>query len=101
MALTCTTVVIILKGVGEYRRIGLVESICKIYASIMNNRLQVAITFHNALHDFRQGRGAGTATMEAKLAQKIAGLVHEPLFQVFLYVQNPTTPYIEGDALRY
>ena len=44
------------------------------------------MTLHDALHRFREGRGTGTATLEAKLAQKLVGLVHELLFQVFLDV---------------
>ena len=46
------------------------------------------MTLHNELHGFRAGRVAGTATLEAKLAQKLAGIAHEPLFQVFLDVRK-------------
>ena len=54
----------------------------------MNNKLRGDITFHDALHGYRQERGAGTATMEAKPAQKLEGIVHEPLFQVIIDVQK-------------
>ena len=54
----------------------------------MNNKLRGDITFHDALHGYSQGRGTGTATMEAKLAQKIEVIVHEPLFQVIIDVQK-------------
>ena len=33
-------------------------------------------------------RGMGGATLEAKLAQQLAGLAHEPLFQMFLDVRK-------------
>ena len=36
----------------------------------------------------RGGGGAGTAIMEAKLEQKLTGIVHEPLFQFFLDVRK-------------
>ena len=69
----------------------------------MNNRLRSAITLQDALHGFRQGKGAGTATMEAKLAQQLAVLVNEPLLQVFLYVQKAYNSLNRGrymDVLR-
>ena len=52
--------------------------------SIVNIRLQSSIVLYDALHDFRQGRGIGAAIMETKLEQKLAGIVHEPLLQVFI-----------------
>ena len=56
--------------------------------SIIKNRLMDSITLLDTLHCFRQGTGVGAATLEGNLAQKLAGLVHEPLFRVFLYVQK-------------
>ena len=41
---------------------------------------------HENIYGFRKGRGMGTAILEAKLAQHLAGLVHKPIFQVFLDV---------------
>ena len=52
----------------------------------MNNKLWDAITLHDTLHGFRQGRGMGTATMEENLDQQLARIVHEPLFQVIIDV---------------
>ena len=75
--------VILLKVEWGYIGIGLLGFILKIYEFIMNNRLQNSITLHNVLHSFGQGRGSGTATMEAKLAQKLSGLCCEPIFQGF------------------
>ena len=76
--------VLIPKSVGGYRGIVLVEVIWKVCLLIMNNRIQQNINLHDALHGFRQGRGMGTATMEAKLTQKLVRIVHEQLFQVFI-----------------
>ena len=70
------TTVIIPKRGGEYRRIGLVEVLWKVWVLITNNRLRTSITLHDALHGFRQARGAGMVTMEAELSQKLAGLYH-------------------------
>ena len=54
----------------------------------MKNTLGSTVTLHDGLHGFRKGRGTGTATTEGKLEQKLAGIVHEPLFQVFIDMQK-------------
>ena len=95
--------VLIIKGGGEYRGIGLVELIWNFRASIMNNRLRSAINLHDALHGFRQGREAGTMTTEANMAQQLAGIFHEPLFQVFIDVRKAYESLDKGrctDILR-
>ena len=86
--LMCTTMVMIQKGKGEYKGIGLVETIWKVCTSIVNSRLQSSIVLHDALHGFRHGRGTWAAIMEAKLEQQLAGIFHDPLFQVFLEVRK-------------
>ena len=78
--------VLILKGEGGYRDIGLVEVLCKVRSVVVNFRLKRSAMLHDALHGFREGIGMGTVTLEANLDQKLAGITHEPLFQVFLYV---------------
>ena len=55
---------------------------------MMNNRLKNAITLHDTLHGFTQGRGAGMVTMEAKLDQQLERIFHKPLFQVFIDVRK-------------
>ena len=77
-ALMWTTMVLIPKGKGAYTGIGLVETIWKVCTSIINNRIQSSIVLHDSLHGFIQGRGTGTAIMEAKLEQQLAEIVHEP-----------------------
>ena len=66
--------VLIPKGKGDYRGIGLVEVMWKIVAVILNLRLTSSITFHDVLHGFQAGRGTGTATLEAKLLQQLAAM---------------------------
>ena len=44
----------------------------------------IPITYHDALHGFRAGCGTGTATLEAKLLQKLAALREEVLYMIFL-----------------
>ena len=81
---TWQAVVLIPKGKGDYRGIGLVEVIWKVMAVILNRRLTSSITFHDVLHGFRAGRGTGTATLEAKLLQKLAAMREEVLYVIFL-----------------
>ena len=53
-------------------------------AAILNRRFIDSITYHDFLHGFRAGRGTGTATLEAKLLQHLAGLREEFLYVIFL-----------------
>ena len=81
---TWQAVVLIPKGKGDYRDIGLVEVMWKVVAVILNRRLTSSIAFHDVLHRFRAGRGMGTATLEAKLLQQRAAMREEVLYVIFL-----------------
>ena len=67
-------VVLILKGGGDYRDIGLVEVICKALAVILNCRFTAAITYHDFLHGIQAGSGTGATTLELNLLQQVAAL---------------------------
>ena len=75
--------VMIPKGKGEFRGIGLVEVVWKLLTLILHRRL-AAIKLHDVLHGFRDGRGTGTATLEAKLIQQLAEMREEVLYVIFL-----------------
>ena len=62
------------------------EVVWKVYVTVLNFSLNQSVILYDVLHGFRLGRGIGTETLEAKLAQDLAGLAHEPLLQVFLDV---------------
>ena len=81
---TWQAVVLIPKGKGDYWGIGLVEVMWKVVAVILNRCLTSSITFHDVLHEFRAGRGTGTATLEAKLPQQLAAMREEVLYVIFL-----------------
>ena len=72
-ALMWTTMVLIPKVKGDYRGIGLLETIWEVCPSIFNIRIRSSIVLHDVLHGFRQGRGTGAAIIEAKLEQKSWG----------------------------
>ena len=50
--LTWSTVVLLLKGNGDYWDIGLLEIIWKVIESIINGRIASKVIFHDALHGF-------------------------------------------------
>jgi hypothetical protein len=76
-------IVLIPKGGGDYRGIGLLEPMWKVCKRVMDLRLN-AFDLHNLLHGCRNRRGTGTAGIEAKLAQQLAHLEQVPFYGVFL-----------------
>jgi hypothetical protein len=69
---------------GDYRGIGLLETIWKLIASIIDRWLGSGITLHDAHHGFQRGRGTGTAIMETKLQMQMARRQGWPYYQIFL-----------------
>jgi hypothetical protein len=60
--------VLIPKGGGDYRGIGLLEPVWKCIKRVIDHQLE-AINLHDSLHGCCNNRGTGTAIIEAKLAQ--------------------------------
>ena len=81
-------VVLIPKGGGDYRGIGLMELILKTVVMILNRRFTAAITYHDFLHGFRAGRGTWTATLKLKLLQQVAAFRGEVFHEIFLYLHK-------------
>ena len=77
---TWATMDFIPKGRGEYWGIGLSKVVWKVCAAVVNCWIKKSVMLHDKIHGFRAGRGTGTSTLEAKLAQKLVGITHEPLF---------------------
>ena len=88
------------KGKGAYLGIGLVEVVWKVCAAVVNFQKKWSMSLHDALHGFRAGRGVGTATLEAELAQQLAGISRKSLFQVFLDVQKAYNPLDRGRCME-
>ena len=55
--------VLLPKGKGYYRGIGLVEVSWKVISVVVNYCLKRSAVLHNALHGFREGRGTGTVML--------------------------------------
>ena len=78
--------VLIPKGKGDYRDIGLVEVLWKVCAVVVSCWLKRSAVLHDTLRGFITGRGMRAATLEANLAHHLEGLVQELLFQIFLNI---------------
>jgi hypothetical protein len=76
-------IVLIPKGGGDYRGIGLIEPFWKVVECLMDDRLNI-IEFHDCLHGFLAGKGTGTATIEAKLSQQLAFIEQSPLYGIYI-----------------
>jgi hypothetical protein len=76
-------VVLIPKGGGDYRGIGLLKPIWKVLERVMDRRLDT-IEPHDCLHGCRAHRGTGTGVIETKLAQQLSYLELKPFYGVFL-----------------
>ena len=81
-------VALILKGVGDYRGIGLVEVVWKAVAVIFNCHFTAASTYHYFLHVFQAGCGMGTATLDIKLLHQVATFSQEVLNAIFLHLHK-------------
>ena len=79
--------VLIPKGGGEYRGIGLMEPIWKVLERVMDHRLET-IVLPDSLHGCLKHRGTGTAIIEAKLAQQLAHLEQAPFYRVFINLRK-------------
>ena len=73
------TMVLLPKGKGGNRGIVIVEVLWKVCSVVVNFQLKRISVFHNALHGFIEGIGAGTAIMDANLSQQLVGIAHDPL----------------------
>ncbi len=72
-------VVLLPKGGGNFRGIGLLDPFWKVVEKVMVCLLG-SIEFHSCLHGGLPKRGTGTATIEAKQAQQLAWMEQEPLY---------------------
>ena len=67
----CMIVFLLPKGGDNYRGISLLWPFWKAIGILIDKQMKV-IVFHDSLHGLLGGRGTGTATIEAKVAQQLA-----------------------------
>ena len=80
-------VVLLPKGGGDFRGIGLLEPFWKVIEVLMDKRL-AHIEFHDCLHGFLSSRGTSTSTTEATLTQQLAYMDQVPLYGIFINLRK-------------
>ena len=84
---------------GGKRGVGLIETIWKLTEAIVDTRIKAYVQYHDLLHGFTAHRGTGTAILEAKLQQELAGIRQQPLFHVYLDLKKAYDKLHRGRAL--
>jgi hypothetical protein len=90
MQMSWMVIVLLPKGGGNFQGIGLLNPCWKVMEKIMVRRMG-AIDFCPCLHGGMPKRGTRTATIEAKLAQQLAWVEQEPLYQIFVNLRKAYT----------
>ena len=78
------TVVLLHKGNGGFWGVGMVKVLWKTVLGFLNLQLMSVIFYHDTLHGFWEGQGTRTASLEAKLPQKLVSIREEFLYEIFL-----------------
>jgi len=87
--LHCNILVFIPKTkLGKVRGIGLLESLWKLFTTIIHKHLMKNIVFHLDMHGFLPKQGCSTASIKAKLQMQYAHCTSQPLFQVFINISK-------------
>jgi hypothetical protein len=97
--MTWMIIVLLPKGGGDYRGIGLLDPIWKVVEKVMVARLSV-IKLHDCLHGGLPCRGTGTAIMEVKLQQQLAWVEQAPLYQIYLDLRKAYDALDRGRCLE-
>jgi hypothetical protein len=92
-------IVLLPKGGGNYRGIGLLDPIWKVVEKVMVAQLSV-IKLHDCLHGRLPCRGTGTAIAEVKLQQQLAWVDQEPLYQIYLDLRKAYDALDWGQCLE-
>ena len=69
--------VLIPKGNGEFRGIGLVEVLWNTVSGMINCRIVLAVQFHDVIHCFWMVQGTNTAPLEANMLQNMTEIREE------------------------
>ncbi len=97
--ITWMIIVLLPKGGGDYRGIGLLDPIWKVVEKEMVARFSV-IKLHDCLHGGLPRRGTGTAIMEVQLQQQLAWVDQEPLYQIYLDLRKAYDALDWGRCLK-
>ena len=76
------------KGNMYFRGIGLVEVLWKALMGVINRLIWAPVQFKGILHGFWADRVMRTASLKAKLFQKITGIREDVLYEVFINIRK-------------
>ena len=82
----CKMVVIISKGNGGFRSIGIVDILHKALSEVVNWWIGAVVKFHDVLQGLRSGQRTGNAPLEAKLLQQLMAMREEVLYEVLIKI---------------
>ena len=91
-------IVLLPKGGGDYRGVGLLDPIWKVVEVVMDNRLKV-LDYHDCILGFLAWQGTETAPTEVKLAQQLAYIEQVPLYGVFIDLRKAYDAMDRGRCL--
>jgi exonuclease III len=95
-----SVLVLIPKGSGGCRMIGLLEICWKVISKIMDFRMKQGIGFDDSIHGFRAERGTSTANIEAKLQMQLSCARRHTLCQVFINLAKAYDTLDRGQTLE-
>ena len=85
---TWQMVVLVPKGDGEFRGIGIVGVLWKALSGVINRRIRAAVKLNNFIHGLLGGWGTWTAYLKSKFPQQMMELL-EVLYKFFLDIRKP------------
>ena len=77
-------IILLPKGNGEFRVIGIIEVIWNTASGMINLHIWAKIIYHDVLHSLWAGRGMGTDSLKIKLLQQLMEMREEVLYKVSL-----------------
>ena len=80
--------ILIPKGNVDNQGIGMLGIVWKVVVELIDTQIKTVVQFHDVLHGFCAGRGAGTAIMELKLVQELASVDQDTLFLLLLELRK-------------
>ena len=66
----------------------MVEVLWKTVLVLINHRIGSEVSYHDTLHEFREGRGKGTAPLEDNIIQHLTVMRKEVRYKVLLGLKN-------------
>jgi hypothetical protein len=95
-----SVLVLIPKGSGGCRGIGILEICLKVISKIMDFRMKQGIGFDDLINGFRAERGTSTANIEAKLQMQLSCVWRQTLCHIFIDLAKAYDMLDRGQTLE-